>query len=547
MTLPSSEDTQAHAGRSGWFANRRVRTKVLLPVAVAAAVIGFVDVVGVIAVSSTAAQANSLYLTAARPLDDLGHVRDMEGDSRVAVRDALLAGDAKALVAARSEITKADTALDDAVASYRADHGDSIPTIQAAQLTAFVNGIAAWRTVRDTVVLPAIAKGDTAAATAAIQGPLTTADDVFATAMDTLDTAERQSADDVALAAQAAADSTRRTLWLVGIIGVLLALGLGVYAARAMTRPLARLEEALGAIADGDLSVEVESSAADEVGRMTRALAIAVTSFRDVMRNIGSNASTLSAASEELSSTSVQMSTSAQTSADQASAASLAANEVSSNVQHLTEGTREMDSAIREIASTAASATEVAGDAVTMAASTTEIVARLGESSVEIASVVKVISGIAAQTNLLALNATIEAARAGESGKGFAVVASEVKELARETARATDDISHRVEAIQHDTADAVAAIESITAIISEINISQLTIASAVEQQTATTNEMSRNVDQAAAGALDIARTVTLVASVSAEATVGAASTSVAADELAVMASGLQEMVSAFRI
>jgi methyl-accepting chemotaxis protein len=206
-----------------------------------------------------------------------------------------------------------------------------------------------------------------------------------------------------------------------------------------------------------------------------------------------------------------------------------------------------MGAAIQEIASTASGASQVAAEAVTMAGATTLIVDRLGESSAQIATVIKTINTIAGQTNLLALNATIEAARAGDAGRGFAVVASEVKDLARETAKATEDIAHRVTAIQSDTADAVTAINSITEIIGQINVSQLTIASAVEQQTATTQLMTVNVSQAAIGAINIAQSVGSVARVSAETTAGATSASQAADEMARMAAGLQSMVSTFRI
>jgi methyl-accepting chemotaxis protein len=183
---------------------------------------------------------------------------------------------------------------------------------------------------------------------------------------------------------------------------------------------------------------------------------------------------------------------------------------------------------------------------VQVAETTNATVTKLGESSTQIGQVVKVITSIAEQTNLLALNATIEAARAGEAGKGFAVVANEVKELATETSRATDQIGRRIEAIQGDSDAAAAAIGEFTTIVARINDMQSTIASAVEEQTATTNEMSRNVTEAAAGSGDIAGTITRVAGSAADTTAAARSTRDSADELARMAAGMEELVGRFR-
>ena len=157
----------------------------------------------------------------------------------------------------------------------------------------------------------------------------------------------------------------------------------------------------------------------------------------------------------------------------------------------------------------------------------------------------KVITSIAQQTNLLALNATIEAARAGEAGKGFAVVAGEVKDLAQETAKATEDIARRVEAIQGDTAGAVAAISEISSIIERINEIQTVIASAVEEQTATTNEMNRSIDEAASGAHEIANRITQVARATQETAGTVGNARHAAQELARMSGQLQQVVARF--
>ena len=181
--------------------------------------------------------------------------------------------------------------------------------------------------------------------------------------------------------------------------------------------------------------------------------------------------------------------------------------EVSRNVETVVAATREMTASIEEISRSATESARVANSAVKMADSTNHVVGKLGESSAEIGKVIKVINSIAEQTNLLALNATIEAARAGEAGKGFAVVANEVKDLAKETAKATEDIGQRIDAIQNDTQTAVDAIQKISEVINRINDISGTIASAVEEQTATSNEIARSVVEAARGSVEATHTV----------------------------------------
>lgn len=179
------------------------------------------------------------------------------------------------------------------------------------------------------------------------------------------------------------------------------------------------------------------------------------------------------------------------------------------------------------------------------ATNTNNTVATLGESSAEIGQIVKVITGIAQQTNLLALNATIEAARAGEAGKGFAVIANEVKELAKETAKATEDISQKIEAIQGDTGRSVEAISEIATIIDQISEFQNTIASAVEEQAATTSEIARSVTDASRGASEITSNMQAVASAAESTSSGAADSQQASSELARMAAELQTLVGKF--
>jgi methyl-accepting chemotaxis protein len=265
-----------------------------------------------------------------------------------------------------------------------------------------------------------------------------------------------------------------------------------------------------------------------------------------VLQKVAENAAVLTAASRELGSVSQQMAANAEETAAQANVASAAAEQVSRNVTTVATATEEMGASIREIAKNANDAARVATSAVKVADRTNATVAKLGESSAEIGNVVKVITSIAQQTNLLALNATIEAARAGEAGKGFAVVANEVKELAKQTAKATEDIGRKIEAIQSDTKGAVEAIGQIGKIINQINDIQNTIASAVEEQTATTGEISRNVTEAARGSAEIAQNVVGVAQAARGTTEGAGDTRKSADELAKLALDLQQLVSQFK-
>ena len=227
-----------------------------------------------------------------------------------------------------------------------------------------------------------------------------------------------------------------------------------------------------------------------EVGKATNKTA---DTLKASMESIAENAQALSSASEELTATSQQMSANAEETSAQAGVVSASAEQVNKNLQTVATGTEEMSASIKEIAKNAHESAKVATGAVKVAEDTTQIVSKLGDSSTEIGQVIKVITSIAQQTNLLALNATIEAARAGEAGKGFAVVANEVKELAKQTAKATEDISRKIEAIQGDTKNAVSAISQISGVIKQVNDISNTIATAVEEQNATTNEMARNV------------------------------------------------------
>jgi methyl-accepting chemotaxis protein len=265
------------------------------------------------------------------------------------------------------------------------------------------------------------------------------------------------------------------------------------------------------------------------------------------MKSIAKNAQALSSSSQQLAATSQQMSSNAEETSAQASTVATATQQVTTNLNSVATGAEEMTSTVQSIASNAGEAAKVAGDAVKTATDANATVAKLGESSAEIGQVIKVITSIAQQTNLLALNATIEAARAGEAGKGFAVVANEVKELAKQTAKATEDISQKITAIQDDTKRAVEAIGSITGVINQINDISGTIATAVEEQSATTNEMSRNVQEAAKGSGEISQNIQGVATAAESTTRGAQDTLKAAQQLTEMATQLSTLVDQFKL
>jgi methyl-accepting chemotaxis protein len=311
--------------------------------------------------------------------------------------------------------------------------------------------------------------------------------------------------------------------------------------------PLNETSAVIARIANQDLTARMDGQYKGDFTAIKDNLNRMGDDLRESMRQIASAASALAASADELTATSNQMASNAQDTAVQANVVSAASEQVSKNVAVVAEGTGEMQSSIREISKSSNESAKVARNAVGAAESTNSTIKKLGESSEQIGKVIKVITSIAQQTNLLALNATIEAARAGEAGKGFAVVANEVKELAKETAKATEEIGQKIEAIQTDTRGAVDAIGNIAGIINQINEISNTIASAVEEQTVTTTEIGRNVGEAARGSGDIAKNIGLVATAAQSTTRGAADVQKAAQSLSRMAAQLQAMVAKFRL
>jgi len=348
-------------------------------------------------------------------------------------------------------------------------------------------------------------------------------------------------------ASQSGADADRTVFLVVAGVMVLLELGLGVVVTRSITRPLAKIVTALENAAKGDLTQKVNVEGQDEVARMAEALQTFMDRVHSGIAVMRGHSATLARSSEELLSTSGDLASSAELTAKQASAVSAASEEVSRNVSQVSAAAVQMRSSIEEIARGASEAAATAAAAVATAEAATSSVRKLGESSAEVGEVVNVINSIAEQTNLLALNATIEAARAGEAGRGFAVVASEVKDLARSTATATEDIARKIEAMQSDTAAAVAAINEIAGVIRKINDLQSAIASAVEEQSATTNEIGRAVSDAASSSAEIAERIGGVAAVAEATTQGAGEVKAAAVGMARLAEELAGLAGRFRV
>ena len=347
-------------------------------------------------------------------------------------------------------------------------------------------------------------------------------------------------------------DESMRESWKIGILRelslyVLLFSLLCFLLRRHVTRPLGEMNQTLQrAKASNNLTMRLDLQRQDEIGELAGWFNSFVAELDGIIRSIGGSVQRLTESADDLMAVSQRMSANAEETAAQANVVSATSEQVSHNVQTVASGTEQMSASIREIAGNATEAARMAGDAVRVAERTNATVGKLGDASGEIGQVIKVINAIAEQTNLLALNATIEAARAGEAGKGFAVVANEVKELAKQTGNATQDISQKIQSIQGSTKDAVQAIGEIGKVINQINDISNTIASAVEEQSVTTNNISQNVAEAARGVGEITQNVAAVTEAATSTSGGASDTQMAAGELARVGTELHNLVGQFK-
>ncbi|MDX1979325.1 MAG: methyl-accepting chemotaxis protein [Bryobacteraceae bacterium] len=337
---------------------------------------------------------------------------------------------------------------------------------------------------------------------------------------------------------------------LILIAGLLLAIVSGMAAAwlaGKVTTPITSLAGLLERVGAGDLTTHFEVNSNDEVGRVGAAFNQMIAGIRNMLESIRQNGGEMLQSGDRLSSISDKMAQNADLFAAQANAVSAAGEEILVSIQQVAGGSEEMLAAIREISRNTQEASRVAQQAVTRANATHETVEKLSNSSAEIGKVLQLITSIAEQTNLLALNATIEAARAGETGKGFAVVANEVKTLAKQTAEATSEIARRIQAIQDDSRGAVHAIGEIRTVISSINDISNVIAAAMEEQTATTTEIGRSLDEASRGVAEVTRNITSVAEAAQSTSADVTHTRQASEDVTRVARVLESEVARFQL
>jgi methyl-accepting chemotaxis protein len=541
--LALTEPVTAAGVRRRSFDDLSVSVKVLAAVSAAALVALVVGIMGLVALSNVSASARLIYQSNVASIKAVGLIRAQVSAVRLdTANQALSINDAStekftakfntdvaAFAAAMTAYRNSMPAGDPAVIDQLQSEWDDYLTVARTRLlpAGERNALEEWATIRDNEAMPIL--------------------DKIAASVAALDEDETADAARNADAARDAYTSNRNRAIIMLVVGLGLAIALGFWVARRIVGSLAKVTVVCDGLADGDLTRTTGLTTADEPGRMGRSLDSAMTRLRATVATIEASAASLAGASDRMTGTATRIASTAEETSAQALAVSAAAEEVSRSVDSVSAGGEQMGASIREISQNAAEAARVAAEAVSVTAITSATMGKLGESSAEIGNVIKTITAIAEQTNLLALNATIEAARAGDAGKGFAVVASEVKDLAQETARATEDISKRVEAIQADTSGAVAAIEEISLVIERISDFQTTIASAVEEQTATTAEMNRSVSEAASGAGEIAQNITGVAEAARLTSQSVAETQEATADLARMSSELRSVVSAFRV
>jgi methyl-accepting chemotaxis protein len=404
-----------------------------------------------------------------------------------------------------------------------------------------------FKQVRDSQLLELIDQGDVDGAVRVAAGAQAERQRVIMGSMSEIIAEAETAAAGSRVAASEQARSAQGLTISIAILSSIVAVIAGLLMVRGIVRSVNRVGGALAGLAQGDLTTCIPVTGHDEVAVMSGRLNESCAELRRTVSGIGQEAQGIANAATQMANVSQQMSSGAQTLSSQSTTSAAAAEQISANVSTVAAGIEELQASVTEIASSAAQAATVAKEATTLTGDAAVTMQSLGASSVEIGEIVKLITGIAEQTNLLALNATIEAARAGDAGRGFAVVASEVKDLARKTATATTEIGSKVTAIQRDSATSLESINRIREIVGRINDQQQTIASAVEEQSATTRELAGSVAEVAKGSAEIAQTAAVVAGAARDSTAGSAETLRSAQELERLASQLRKRMDQFKV
>ncbi|MEU4623210.1 methyl-accepting chemotaxis protein [Actinoplanes sp. NPDC023801] len=428
-------------------------------------------------------------------------------------------------------VEKFDAAAGLAPESLKADYTAARP-----QVTEYAEAAAATVEAAETDRAAAMRLlGDFLTAYAALEESLGALDDAMLAEVD-------------AASAHGRETGTRSTTFIqwAAVIANLLTVIACVLTVRAIRRPLRAMRETLRTVARRDLTVRAPIVNRDEFGEMAQALNEAMDALQGTVSATADRVGSLSAASVELQKLAGELDGSAERTSAEARNADSSAVHVSGSVTDMMSATDQLSASIREIARQTATAASTTNEATASANTTAEAVGRLSDASREVGDIVRMITNIAEQTNLLALNASIEAARAGQAGKGFAVVATEVKDLAQETAQATGEITAKIHAIQEMTTSTAQAIGAIAEIIARIDDGQRTIAAAVEEQSATTDLLTRNVEAVSSAASEISGTVSHITSSSAFTAEGANTTRHSAGLVSSAADDIRSLITQFR-